>query len=48
MSDEAEIRERKRKEENKPPSRIPGMRDAAKKMAKIVSPGCVRVTHQSP
>ena len=37
LSDEAEIRERKRKEETKPPSRIPGMRDAAKKLAKIVS-----------
>ena len=35
-SDEAAEKAKKDKEKNKPPSRIPGMRDANKKQAKIV------------
>ncbi len=35
--DEAAEKIKKEKEKNKPPSRIPGLRDASKKQSKIVS-----------
>ena len=35
-SDDAEERARREREKNKPPSRIPGLRDASKKMSKII------------
>ena len=35
--DDAAEKAKKEKEKTKPPSRIPGLRDASKKMSKIVS-----------
>ena len=37
LVDDAADKAKKEKEKFKPPSRIPGLRDAAKRMAKIVS-----------
>ena len=36
-SDDAALKEKKKKDESKPPTRTPGMRDANKRQSKIVS-----------
>ena len=48
VADDAALKEKKKKDESKPPTRIPGMRDANKRQAKIVSVRSVAGPGSSP